>query len=208
MPSVDPEYHKKYYRENKEKHKQYCRQKVTCAECGGEHTRSNTTNHRKTKKHLEAKKNIKRKYKVLKQKYKKLKSGSKTNKTVYLDKIMDTEKYAPKGYKPYKKNKTELSKINKDQKLINKHIGKLKKKGRIEISKKKELENFPLGSLVSYVTNEGKYRSGGFLKAIKDEYFVLQGGTQEHPISFCVQFKNIDKIYVKNKETYEDNNDN
>jgi hypothetical protein len=52
------------------------------------------------------------------------------------------------------------------------HIKKLKK-SRIEISKKKELENFPTGSLVSYITKEGKYRSGGFLKTIKDKYFVL-----------------------------------
>ena len=124
-------------------------------------------------------------------------------KKIYLNDIIDVEKYAKKGYIPYERSKTKLTKINKKPELKEKHINKLKRSGRVEISTKKELENFPLGSYVSYVTKEGKYRSGGFLKVIKDEYFVLQGGSKQHPISFCVQFKNIDVIYVKNAEVYE-----
>ncbi len=69
----DNEYHKIYYQKNKEKHKEYCRQKVVCEQCGATYQKSNTTNHRKTKKHIEALDKIENKYKLLKKKYKLLK---------------------------------------------------------------------------------------------------------------------------------------
>jgi hypothetical protein len=120
----------------------------------------------------------------------------------------------PNGYKPYNKAITEHTKINNDPEKLKKKLKSLKEKGRIEIITKEELENFPKGSHVSYVTKKGEYRSGGFLKAIKDEYFVLQGGTKKYPISFPVQFKNVNVMYVKNfrdvkenKEEEDDKND-
>lgn len=220
MPSKDPEYHKKWYQRNKQKHKEYCGVKIKCEICGAVFARSNATAHKKTQKHMKAKVTLRKKYEQVKKELDEIKSskksGSKTIKKIVKSKskkekkvnigdIIDVENYAPKGYDPYLKSKTTLTKINKDPIKKEQHIKKLKRKGRITITTKKELENFPLGSLVSYLTKDGKYRSGGFLKSIQDKYFVIQGGTSAKPISFCAQFKNIDEMYLKNKEAYEDN---
>lgn len=176
-------YYKKYYETNRLKHLDYCKQKVKCKDCGGLYTRSNVTKHRKTKKHQLGEIIQNEKYHDMKKKYQMTGSGSKTSKTV------------------------SLTRINKSEKLIQEHINDLKQKGRIEISKKKQLESFPLGSYISYVTKDNKYRSGGFLKLIGDKYFVLQGGTKGNPISFSVQFNNIKTMYVKNPYAQQENNE-
>jgi len=128
---------------------------------------------------------------------------------------MSKNKYEPDG-KP-----TELDKINHDPAHVKLKIKNLIDKGRVEIETRDELLNFPLGSLVSYLTkpkmvvmedgkrkvvNNGKslYRSGGFLRAVEDDYFTLQGGQPWSPISFCVQFENVEKMYVGNPTTTKD----
>lgn len=97
--------------------------------------------------------------------------------------------------------KTTLSKINSSKKLIKAKIRELvDEKGATEIFNPKEsdLENFNKGVLISYVTKDGKYRSGGFLTNYDDKYFVLLGGGGFGPrISFSVQFKNVKAIYVR-----------
>lgn len=132
---------------------------------------------------------------------KNLKGGSKTtkkNKKVDLSTVINTDKYAKNGFDKYDPTKTKLAKINADPEKLDAVIDKMKKDGRVEINKLKELKNFPLGSLVSYITKEGLYRSGGMLKAIKPDYFVLHGGTQQKPISFSVQFNKVKTMFVKN----------
>jgi hypothetical protein len=52
MPSMSTNYNKKYYEAHKEKQKAYMKQEIQC-ECGKTITRSNNTNHKKTKKHLQ-----------------------------------------------------------------------------------------------------------------------------------------------------------
>lgn len=110
--------------------------------------------------------------------------------------IVKNPDYAPKGYYEYNKCDTELTKINNDKALVKAKIKTLLDNGRKKITTKEELCEEPLGSLVSYITTDGLYRSGGFLRAIKDTYFALQGGTVQMPISFCVQFENIKAMYV------------
>ena len=105
--------------------------------------------------------------------------------------------YAPKGGVVYNKFTTDLAQINKDPFEVENKINDLiDNKGREEISSKKELEDWPTGALVSYITTDGLYRSGGFLRKIEDEYFCLQGGTIAKPVSFCVQFENVDRMFV------------
>lgn len=104
--------------------------------------------------------------------------------------------YASKNNYKYDKTKTILYGINQSPKLIKGKIKQLIKSGRDVVKTRAELLNYPLGSLVSYITKEGLYRSGGFLRTIKDKYFALQGGNIANPISFCVQFSNVKKMYV------------
>lgn len=122
----------------------------------------------------------------------------KKNFTIKLEEILHKpEEYAPKGNQ-YTGIITETQHLNENKALLKAKIKSLLKKGRAQIETKAQLEEFPRGSLVSYMTKEGKYVPGGFLKTIKDEYFALQGGTTSHPISFPVKFKNIKFMWVGN----------
>lgn len=112
--------------------------------------------------------------------------------------ILKNPDYMPKGSYSYDKTKTVLATISQDPALIKAKIESLLAKGRIKITTKEQLSKYPNGTLVSYITKDGKYRSGGFLKIIKDQYFALQGGDYKigKPISFPVQFANIKEMYV------------
>jgi hypothetical protein len=46
-------------------------------------------------------------------------------------------------------------------------------KNRVKIQTQDQLLNFPKDSLVNYITKEELYKSGGFLKAVRNNYFVL-----------------------------------
>ncbi len=75
------EYKRNYYEENKDKIKEYYKQKVTCPTCGATYARSSASHHKKTQRHLNAEVNYKNKYKILLKKYMKLKyGGSKSSK--------------------------------------------------------------------------------------------------------------------------------
>lgn len=112
-------------------------------------------------------------------------------------KVAKNQKYVQKSdWKPQKYKKTELEQINSDPKKVAEKVQELIDKGRVLITTKEELENFPKGSVVSYITKEGKYRSGGFLTSIQPDYFTLHGGTKFAPVSFCVQFSNVKEMYV------------
>ncbi|CDI70051.1 hypothetical protein [Zamilon virus] len=66
------EYHKKYYEANKEKQREYYKEKVKCTICGAVYAKSNSSNHKKSKKHNEAMDKLENKYEHLKAKYRKL----------------------------------------------------------------------------------------------------------------------------------------
>lgn len=110
--------------------------------------------------------------------------------------LKDPQEYGANNNYTYDKNHTELGRINNNPILFQAKIKELLDSGREEIKTKRQLSEFPLGSLVSYVTKDGLYRSGGFLRTIQDKYFALQGGNSTNPISFSVQFDNIAKMYV------------
>jgi len=124
------------------------------------------------------------------------KSAKKKPNIVNTASINKNTDYMPEGNFTYDKNKTVLTQINSNKALFDAKIESMLENGRKEIHTRDELLLYPLGSLVSYVTVEGLYRSGGFLRAIKDVYFALGGGTFNHPVSFCVQFENVQAMYV------------
>ena len=118
------------------------------------------------------------------------------NKVRAIDFLKNPEQYGSKNTYEYNPHTTELHKINSDRNLIIEKIKSMLKNGRVRVQTKKELSKHPLGSLVSYLTKDGKYRSGGFLRSIQKDYFALQGGISSNPISFCVRFDNIRMMYV------------
>lgn len=187
----DPNYRKKWYDQNKDILLAKLREKEKCS-CGTTISLSSKGPHLNSLKHKTIMEIIKNKQK-----------GGKKEKVEYIDPydiLKKAEEYAPKGTEVIIKGKSKLDKINASQKLIQEKVDKMIKDGRVEIHTRDQLMNFPLGSLVSYITKDGDYRSGGFLKALQKEYFVLQGGTNAHPISFSVQFRNIAKMFVKIKD--------
>jgi hypothetical protein len=59
--------------------------------------------------------------------------------------------------------------------------------------------------VISYILKEGQYRSGGFLTANSDYYFVILGGQINNKISFSVQYSNVQTIYVRKVAKRNDN---
>jgi hypothetical protein len=67
--------------------------------------------------------------------------------------------------------------------------------GRKEITSKEELDNYQLGSLISYVYKSGAHKIGGFLEKIKDEYFIYRDPYKNE--NFKVRFAKIDKMWIE-----------
>jgi hypothetical protein len=94
-------------------------------------------------------------------------------------------------------NKHKLEPINKNNALVRAKIKKMIKYGRVEITKKEELEKFPIGlTLISYMNIFGIFKSGGYLYKLADDYFIyIQSITRT---KYRVRYKNVDKMWVAN----------
>lgn len=66
--------------------------------------------------------------------------------------------------------------------------------GRIEISTKEELEEYPLGSLISYMNNNHILKSGGFVTKFSDDYFIYI--TPDFGQKYRVRYINVHKMWV------------
>lgn len=108
-----------------------------------------------------------------------------------------------KRWKKANPGATELETINTDDTLVQQKIQEMLDKGATKIEKPKyhKLEELKetLGNrlFISYITKKGAYRSGGFLTANSEHYFVLLGGQATNKISFSVQYSKIQAIYVR-----------
>ena len=89
-------------------------------------------------------------------------------------------------------NKIET--INKNRSLVEAKIDFLIENGRIEITSKAELEEHPIGSLISYMNNNNIFKSCGFLTKICDDYFIYIKPDFES--KFKVRYDNIKKMWV------------
>jgi len=123
-----------------------------------------------------------------------------------IDEINSNSKARKQQIKKWHKEnpgQTELEKINSNEEIIKEKIESLKEKGAIEkhLPKRRHIERFKekLGNrlLISYILKNGKYRSGGFLTAVSDYYFVILGGQTDNRISFSIQFSDVQTIYVR-----------
>lgn len=93
--------------------------------------------------------------------------------------------------------------VNKNKSILELKLETLIENGRQEITTKKELEEFQIGSLISYINTNGIFKVGGFVTKITDEYFIYLDDEFEN--KFRVRFNNVKKMYVGN--VYDTKND-
>jgi hypothetical protein len=98
--------------------------------------------------------------------------------------------------------KSSVEPINKNKALVEAKIKKLLKRGRKAITTKAELQEYPKGSLVSYVNKQNIFKSGGFLMKIADDYFIYLNSDEDK--KYKGRFENVQTIYVGNVYEVED----
>ncbi|AUV57991.1 hypothetical protein [Bandra megavirus] len=73
-------------------------------------------------------------------------------------------------------------------------ISNLIEHGRIEITTKKELDKYSIGSLISYINIRDEFKQGGFVIKITKEYFIYLAPDFE--TKYRIKFENIKKMWV------------
>lgn len=104
-----------------------------------------------------------------------------------------------KSLKRNKKNNSKpkiftIKTVNKVKAVLLAKIETLIEYGRTEITTKEELEEYPIGSIVSYTNKNGIFKSGGFIIKFEDDYFIYI--TLDYSCKFRVRYKNINKMWV------------
>lgn len=85
-----------------------------------------------------------------------------------------------------------IRKTNKD--VMKMKIKKMIKNGRKEITTKEELEEYSIGSLISYINNNRIFKLGGFITKFSTEYFIYI--VPDLSQKYRVRYKNIQKMWV------------
>ncbi|AVG46839.1 hypothetical protein [Acanthamoeba polyphaga mimivirus] len=75
-------------------------------------------------------------------------------------------------------------------------ISNLLEYGRKQITTKKELEQYPIGSLISYMNKNDEFKQGGFIIKYAEEYFIYI--TPDFKTKYRVRYQNIKKMWVGN----------
>ncbi len=99
--------------------------------------------------------------------------------------------------------KNKIEPINRDKPALNLKIARLKNNGRKEITTKEALENFPIGSLVSYMNKSGIFKTAGYIRKFDDDYFIYLSA--DFSKKYRVRYKNVLKMWVGN--VYKTSND-
>jgi len=73
-------------------------------------------------------------------------------------------------------------------------IEKLIENGRKEIKTKKQLEKYPIGSLISHIDKNNIFRHGGFITKFKPDYFIYI--TPDFKTKYIARYTNIKKMWV------------
>lgn len=81
-----------------------------------------------------------------------------------------------------------------DKATLSAKIAIMKENGRKEITTKEELEEFPIGSLISYMNTNNVYKQGGYIIKFAEEYFIyiLSDLTQK----YRVRYENVQKMWA------------
>jgi hypothetical protein len=92
-----------------------------------------------------------------------------------------------------------MTKSIKSTKIVNKalfasKIDTMIENGRKEITTKKQLEKYPIGSLISYLRNDNIYKPGGFIIEFAPEYFIYI--LHDFSTKYRARYHNIDKMWV------------
>lgn len=91
-------------------------------------------------------------------------------------------------------SKSNINITRKD--AIKIRIKKMIKNGRLEITSKEELEEFDIGSLISFMNNTGIFKLGGFITKFADDFFIYI--TPDLSQKYRVRYVNIQKMWVGN----------
>lgn len=89
-------------------------------------------------------------------------------------------------------SKSTKNVLRKD--FIKARISKMIKNGRKEITTKEELEEFSIGSLISYITNNNIFKPGGFIIDFADDYFIYI--THDFLQKYRIRYINIKKMWA------------
>lgn len=89
--------------------------------------------------------------------------------------------------------------MSNSAKIVNKALFALKidtmvENGRKEIITKKQLEKYPIGSLISYLNINNIFKPGGFIIKFKPEYFIYI--TPDFNTKYRVRYTVIQKMWV------------
>ena len=85
-------------------------------------------------------------------------------------------------------------KPNKD--VIKIKIKKMIRNGRKEITSKEELEEFPIGSLISRMNNNNVFKPCGFITKFSDDHFIYI--TPDLSNKYRVRYDTVQKMWVGN----------
>jgi hypothetical protein len=66
--------------------------------------------------------------------------------------------------------------------------------GRKEITTKKQLEKFPIGSLISYLNNQNIFKFGGFIIKFAPDYFIFI--TSDFTTKYRARYSHIQKMWA------------
>jgi len=90
-----------------------------------------------------------------------------------------------------------LSRINCDYNAYCKYIDMLLNQGRDEVINPTDLEKYPKGSVVSYVNKNGKFRHGGLLVGLTEDYIILRSMQNLKDMrDLCIKLNNINAFYI------------
>lgn len=78
--------------------------------------------------------------------------------------------------------------------VVNVKIATMIENGRKEITTKDELEEFPPGSLISYMNKNNVFKIGGFITEFEDDSFIYINTDFSH--KYRVYYQNILKLWV------------
>lgn len=102
-----------------------------------------------------------------------------------------------------RRSNAKIEPINLDKSSLSLKISTMVENGRKQISTKEELEEYPIGSLISYMTKGGIFRKAGFLDKLEKESFVYLSA--DFNSRRRVKYANIKKIWIGT--VYETKND-
>lgn len=86
--------------------------------------------------------------------------------------------------------------VNVDKAIRKAKIQLLIEKGRILVSTREELLDFPLGSIISYITNDDIFHSDGYLKHIGKKSFTVIKEPKEDADITKIKFSNVVEMYI------------